>query len=133
VPDRWRSADSAGAVSPTATLWSQDRVSCRGRAGRQSQHVEGQRASQRAAYPGSGIERPVFAGRHGVLTCRGPVNRVAQWQVSGRPGIPTAPTAKSRGRRPAVAGLGYLDLDRAVGIRTEGKVTRRIFAPFRYT
>ena len=84
VPDRWRSVDSAGAVSPTATLWSQDRVSCPGRAGRQGQHMVGQRASQRAAYPGSGIERPVLSGRRGVLTCRGPVNRVAQWQDSDR-------------------------------------------------
>ena len=85
MPDRWRSADSAGAVSPTITLRSQDRVSCPGRTGRQIQHVEGQRASQRVVYPEPGIERPVFSGRHGVLTCRGPVNRVAQWQVSGRP------------------------------------------------
>ena len=89
VPDRWRSADSAGAASPAATLWSQDRVSCQGRTGRQSE--EGQRASQRAASPGSGIERPVTSGRHGVLTCRGPVNRVAQWQVPGRLGTSTAP------------------------------------------
>ena len=84
MPDHWSSADAAGAVSSTATLWSQDRVSCRGRAGRQSQHMEGQRASQRAAFPGSGIERPVLSGRRGVLTCRGPVNRVAQWQDSDR-------------------------------------------------
>ncbi len=84
MPDRWRSADSADAVSPTATLWSQDRVSCRGRAGRQSKPEEGQWDSQLAAYPGSGIERPVLSGRREVLTCRGPVNRVAQWQDSDR-------------------------------------------------
>jgi hypothetical protein len=52
VPDRWRSSDSAGAASPAATLWSQDRVSCQGRAGRQSK--EGRLDSLRAASPGSG-------------------------------------------------------------------------------
>jgi hypothetical protein len=100
VSDRWKNADSAGAVGSTATLWSQDRVSCRGRAGRQSQHMEGQRASQRAAYPGSGIERPVLSGRRGVLTCWGPVNRVAQWQDSDRCSEP----APRQGSRTAAGG-----------------------------
>ena len=58
VSDRWKNAGSAYAVGPTATLRSQDRVSCQGRKGRQSKPEGGQWASQRAAHPGTGTERP---------------------------------------------------------------------------
>ncbi len=84
VSDRRKNAGSAGAVGPTATMRSQDRASCRDRTGRQSKPEGGQWASQRAAHPGTGTERPALIGRRGVLTCWGPVNRVAQWQDSDR-------------------------------------------------
>ena len=62
--------------------------------------MEGQRASQRAAYPGPGIERPVLSGRRGVLPCWGPVTRVAQWQDSDRCSEP----ALRQGSRTAAGG-----------------------------
>jgi hypothetical protein len=115
VPDRWKGADSdsAGAVSPTATLWSQDRVSRRGRSGRQSK--EDQWASQRAAYPDSGTERPDPSGRRGVLTCRGPVIR-----DSGSPSGRTRIAARSPPRawgagQPQAAGIAGMEAATAPG------------------
>jgi hypothetical protein len=70
-------------VCSTGTLWSQGRVSRQGQPGRRSE--EGQQAILRSESPvGPGAGNPDASGRRGVLTRRGPVSRVAQWQDSDR-------------------------------------------------
>ncbi len=87
------SASAAGAVRRLARDWAHPTLSSNvvaqgpsqspGQPGRRS--GEEKRGNLRAGSPaGPGVKHPVAPGRCGVLTRRGPVSRVAQWQDSDR-------------------------------------------------